>query len=157
MARYDHKLSGPRRKSDTVSKAYYNLIVHRAARFYGRSSDLHIRPDDGDCTARLHRFIGNMNSYAAKRYATDPNCIRSIHCRESKATHHLQLLDVTLGAMAAIRNERQLGPAKRDLAEYIQELWDCDLTVSSPSAHRRFSVWNVTPSIARSPGAIREG
>ncbi len=150
MAVYDHKKSGERRKIDTVSKAYYQLISHRPIRYYGDQCDLHIRPDKGECTERLHQYTGAMNSDAVKIHGIPGPCVKSIHQRDSKKSHHLQLLDVTLGALAALRNERHLregaAKAKRELAEYVHRLWGkVDLTKSSPISYRPFNVWNVRP------------
>ena len=42
MDEYDHRRSGPRRKLDTVSKAFYQLLLHRPVAFYGKDVDLYV-------------------------------------------------------------------------------------------------------------------
>src|SRR5262249_41300301 len=54
---YDHDESGERRVFDTVSKMYYQLLLHRAIRHYGQQYRLLIRPDDGECTSELKKFV----------------------------------------------------------------------------------------------------
>lgn len=152
MRQYDHRLSGARRRADTVSKAYYQLILHRPVKFYGGSCDLYIRPDGGECTAALPQYIGALNSRAARLHRHGLECVRSIEPRESRQSHHLQLLDVTLGALAALRNSRheacRAGSPKVELARYVHALWgDCDLSKSSPQTERKFNIWNVSPSL----------
>lgn len=149
MEDWDHARSGARKRIDTVSKAYYNLIVHRPIAMYGHRCDLHIRPDGGECTARLHEFRPAMNNEARRRWQFD-NPVRSVHVRDSAGSELLQLLDVTLGGLAAIRNGRHLradiSSAKRDLAIHIHELWGRqDLARSTSKDTRRFNVWNARP------------
>src|SRR5438094_6233357 len=65
---YDHSISGPRRIYDTVSKMYYQLLLHRALNYYGSTCRLFIRPDDGACTSELEKFIDALHSDGQARY-----------------------------------------------------------------------------------------
>jgi hypothetical protein len=150
MEDWDHRRSGPRRKTDTVSKAFYQLVLHRPVKFYGSKADIHIRPDKGDCTEKLHEYIGQMNTEASRLAKCGVKCVKSIEVRDSKETPCLQLLDVTLGALAAIRNERHMSPdisqTKRDLALHVHGLWsNRNLSANSLKAERKFVVWNAQP------------
>lgn len=151
MEDWDHRRSGPRRKTDTVSRAFYQLALHRPVNFYGKSADIHIRPDAGDCTEKLHEFIGPLNTEAKRLSGCGVKCVKSIETRDSKTTHCLQLLDVTLGALAAVRNGRHLSShiskTKHSLAEHVHTLWDRrDLSANSRMDARRFVVWNAIPA-----------
>lgn len=153
---WDHEKSGPRRKTDTVSRAYYQLLLHRPVGFYGKSADILVRPDNGECTEKLKDYVGHLNSEARSKKGCLSSPIHSVECRDSKQTHGLQLLDVTLGALAALRNERHLRPelssVKKELAEHVFHLWgELDLTKSSPLSSKKFNVWNVRSPASTAP------
>lgn len=68
---------------------------------------------------------------------------------DSKREPFLQLLDVTLGALTAFRNERHLlfetAAAKAELAQYtVKALGISDITKNFDDG-RRLSIWNVIP------------
>ncbi|MDO8900137.1 MAG: DUF3800 domain-containing protein [Phenylobacterium sp.] len=149
FGKYDHKLSGPKRRADTVSKMHYQLLLHRAVHFYGPHYRLRIRPDGGDCTSALAAQVGNLHTWGQHKYRAADDCIQDVQCMDSKRELLLQLLDVPLGGFTAIRNDRHiggLGEVKTDLAER--------LTAAFPGKNMRgnsnpkvmtFNVWNVTP------------
>lgn len=143
MDEYDHKLSGPRKKLDTVSKSFYQLLLHRPVNYYGKEVDLHVYPDDGSCTRLLPEQIGALH------YESGLNCIKTIQPRSSEKEPMLQLLDCTLGALAAYRNGRHLLPEISDTKKRLSELafvltgWP-DITGSCYNK-KRLSRWNVTP------------
>lgn len=152
MDNYNHRLRGNRNRIDTVSKAHYQLLLHRATRYYGGQYDLHIRPDNGVCTYRLPSFKRALNSEAVRVFRHPVGCVRTIEPRDSKATPFLQLLDVTLGALTAFRNGRHLLPEtsemKKRLAIYAFEKTGLQsLEGSTPIARSNLSVWNVRPKI----------
>ena len=147
---WDHQRAGERRKIDTVSRAFYQLVLHRPVTLYGNLADIHVRPDKGDCTAKLHEYIGQLNSEASKDRHCGMPCVRTIHSAESSQNHFLQLLDVTIGGLAAIRNDRHKreGAAKHkhNLALHIHALWgNFDLSKSHPRNAKKFNIWNARP------------
>src|SRR5262249_40915643 len=97
---YDHKLSGRNDRLDTVGKMHYQLILHRPMRYYGDDCDIHIYPDNGVCTEKLPSMKDALNLNHPKMP------IKHIECRDSKNEPILQLLDVTLGALASYKNKR---------------------------------------------------
>ena len=108
---YDHNVSGPKRRVDTTSKMHFQLLLHRAVRFYGKHYKLRIRPDNGDCTAALVDQIDSLHTWGHENYGCARDCIDSIEPRDSSKEMFLQLLDVPLGALTALRNNRVLtGP-----------------------------------------------
>lgn len=155
MNEYDHGLSGPRKKTDTVSKSFYQLLLHRPVRYYHGKASVSVFPDDGDCTAQLPDNLAKLRAEAGNNWGqAGRDCISKIECRASKTEPLLQLLDVTLGALAAFRNGRHLNPeysqVKRELAEYAlaktgwPEIGGC-CSISRKSCNR----WTVTPKLKR--------
>jgi hypothetical protein len=144
--KYNHKESGPKRRVDTTSKMYYQLLLHRAVRFYGRHYKLHVRPDNGDCTAELRKFKDYLQMDGRAEYGAARDCIASIECRDSAKEPLLQMLDVTTGALTALRNSRPLLSPKARLAKSIHEMHgEPDLALNSPPEEMKFSIWNVIP------------
>lgn len=147
MGEYDHSLSGKRRKIDTISKAYYQLLLHRAGQFYGGSCDLFIYPDKGECTEQLPSFLGRLNDNCSERYGH--SSFRLIEPRDSERDVIQQMLDVSLGALGAVRNGRHevLATAKKEMALYVlQKTGRATMAGNSAIADRKFSVWNVVPA-----------
>ena len=144
---YDHSVSGPKKRVDTTSKMHFQLLLHRALRFYGQHYKLRIRPDNGDCTAALVDQIGSLHTWGHENYGCAQDCVDSIEPRDSKKEVMLQLLDVPLGAFTALRNERELTGPKRVLADYVRGKFPhLRLDRNTPIAVKRLSVWNVKPS-----------
>ncbi len=153
---YSHKLSGPLRHIDTTSKMHYQLLLYRALKFYGPRYKLRIYPDGGDCTHNLRQFLPVLLDEGTNRHGAKPNCIDALEQRDSNVEPLLQLLDVTLGAFTAVRNNRHLSSEtkepKRKLAEMVLALHgNPDVTANIPAdpfgqftvAMQAFSIWNV--------------
>ena len=144
---YDHTISGPKKRIDTTSKMHYQLLLHRALAYYGPHYKLRIRPDGGDCTSALALQIDSLHKWGAHHHKAQPDCIDSLESRDSKKEVLLQYLDVPLGALTALRNERALTGAKRDLADYVNAAFEHPvLSRNSPKGRKRFSIWNAIPS-----------
>lgn len=154
MSEYDHSLSGDRRRIDTVSKAFYQLIVHRPIKYYGNKCSINFYPDDGECTAKLSDFLPAMWAEEYSRFSRENPSVKLIQPRCSASEPLLQLLDVTLGALAAARNGRHLtegfSPIKRDLAEEALKLtgWP-DIAGNCSPEERALNLWNAKPKIKR--------
>jgi len=161
---YNHRDSGPNRRADTVGKMHYQLLLHRALRFYGGEYKLRIRPDDGDCTKKLQDQQEALLFEAIHKHGYDvkPDCIDSIEPRESLKEPLLQLLDVTLGAFTALRNERHLSPTysppKTALALLAHKInGSPNLLENSGAAVRHLSIWNVVPEYRKRTEARHAG
>lgn len=152
MRKYDHHSSGERKEIDTVSKSYFQLIVHRAARFYGNAHDIMVRLDNGDCTRLVPDFTDTINVHARSRYGyCTRDCVTHAQPLDSKGEPMLQLLDVTLGALASFRNARHsasdANTIKTDLARYAFERTGAKtIDGNTPLTRQNISIWNVTPS-----------
>ncbi|TCK30481.1 hypothetical protein EV667_0571 [Ancylobacter aquaticus] len=146
---YDHKASGNRKETDTVSKAYYQLLVHRAGRFYGSQAKILVRPDAGDCTSNLPKLMTAVNAEVRLKYRVPHDAITHIQARNSEDDPMLQLLDVSLGALTSARNgghlNGELSAIKTELAAYAAAKLPVAIDHNHAPRHRRFSLWNVTP------------
>ncbi len=149
FSEYDHARSGERRRHDTVSKMYYQLLLHRPIRHYGDKANLYIYPDDGDCTSYLPNMIEALHNDASLNWGNEHHgCIADLKQRKSRSEPFLQLLDVTIGALTCYRNGRHedgsTGAIKSGLARYAFEKtgWR-SITASNQGC--RMSVWNVRP------------
>jgi len=153
MDEYDHKLSGPRRKIDTVSKSFFQLLLHRPVAYYGHEADIHIHPDDGNCTAQLKDQIGALN-FVGKRLCGKPGVVKIVQPRSSEREPMLQLLDCTLGALAAYRNGRHeledISDTKKRLTRLAFELTGWPDITGSCYDKRKLSRWNSVPRFKKS-------
>lgn len=152
-ADYDDKLSGDRRRTDTVSKAFYQLLLHRAVGLYCSRWIVDVICDGGDCTALLPGMIGALKTHERRRYNTKlDTCIRSIKQHSSSETPLLQLLDVVLGALTSYRNGRHLvagaNATKTSLALHAFERtgWP-SIDGSCANGAREIVRWNARPTI----------
>lgn len=144
---YNH--DGPRKRIDTVSKMFYQLLLHRAVRHYGTEYKMVIRPDDGPCAEELKGFSTALLIDGQNRYRAHPECIQDVVCANSEREPMLQLLDVTMGALTAVKNDRQLrqdaSAAKSALAQHaVAKLGISDIHRNYDDG-RRLSIWNVIP------------
>jgi len=146
---YDHRASGERKQTDTVSKAYYQLLLHRAGRFYGNHAKILIRPDGGDCTAYLPNVMNALNADVSRVYRLPHEAFTHIQAQDSKTEPMLQLLDVTLGALTAARNGDHLrdgiSALKRDLVKHALSKFNVGIDHSHDANAKAFSIWNVKP------------
>ncbi len=153
MNEYDH--DGERRKFDTVSKMFYQLLLHRPIRYYGSSCLLRIRPDDGECTRLLPGFIGALHNDGNITYGSRRDCIHSIVPQNSRVQPMLHLLDVMTGALTAYRNGRHLlqeiGEPKKELAQYAFDAFGKKDLTQNRDEGNKLSVWNVVPKKKRGP------
>ncbi|MCC7267720.1 MAG: DUF3800 domain-containing protein [Caulobacteraceae bacterium] len=140
---YDHKSRAGDTKDTSVNRMYYQLCLHRLARFYGKARAIHVRLDAGhDCKD----ICGMRNQLCADAYRSlgaKPNCIRSIEPVDSKNVGIIQMADVIVGAVAAKQNEIIHKSAKGDLADYVlrasgRHSW----AVSTPASARFLTVWH---------------
>lgn len=147
---YDHNASGDRLETDTISKAFYQLLLHRAGRYYGKRCRILVRPDAGDCTAYLPKILEGVNTAACSTFRLPSRPFVEIAPRDSKKEPLLQLLDVTLGALTSARNGNHLNgrieERKRLLVTQALELGKVkDIEKSDPRERRDFNIWNVVP------------
>lgn len=149
IAKFDtwhHKAKDGENKDTSINKIYYQLLLHRVARFYGGDRAVHVRLDAGNDSADICDMRNQVCADAYRRYATKPNCIRSIEPVSSDKVGLVQMADVVLGAIAAKRNNVVHTSPKGALADYVlrasgRHAWETD----TPASARFLTVWNHVP------------
>lgn len=146
---YDHKARTGENKDTSINRMYYQLFLHRIARFYGRTRAIHIRLDAGNDCADICNMRNQLCASAYRTYQTRPNCVRSIEPVNSEIVGIVQMADVILGAVAAKQNGVQHTSPKGDLADFIlrasgRHTW----STSTPSSARFFTVWHHQTAVA---------
>lgn len=147
---YDHSASGRRLETDTISKAFYQLLLHRAGRYYGSKCRLLVRPDAGDCTSYLPSVMEGLNTDVCRVFSLGSRPFIDIAPRDSRKEPLLQLLDVALGALTAARNGNHengvLEERKKLLVgQALARGKVAAIEKSDPRERRDFNVWNVVP------------
>lgn len=140
---YPHKAKPGDTKDTSVNRMYYQLLLHRVARFYGPHCAIRVKLDSGDDCKDVCKLRGALCADAYKTYRTRPNCIRDIEPVCSSKSNIVQMTDVVLGAIAARRNNISYAkPAKADLAAYVLDLRGEYWHVDTPPSARFLTVWN---------------
>lgn len=139
---YDHKAVKGETRDTSVNRMYYQLALHRLARFYGKTRPIHIRLDAGNDCRDICDMRNQLCAAAYKQYATMPNCVRSIEPVNSRHVGIIQMADVLVGAIAAKRNKVQHTSPKGDLADFVlrasgRQSWDTDTAREA----RTLTVW----------------
>lgn len=133
-----------------LSKLYYDLIFHKFIKRCGRDSTLFACLDHRISSTSLHDLKAMLNATAARDCGFGHRPLKQIESRDSKKDSVLQMNDVILGAVCAIKNGRHLligtREAKRELAKYVLaksgiHSFDGD----TPINMNRFTVWNKRP------------
>ncbi len=140
---YDHKAVEGENKDTSVNRMYYQLFLHRLARFYGNRRAIHVRLDAGNDCADICSMRNQLCADAYKKYSTKPNCVRSIEPVNSKHVGIVQLADVVLGAIAAKQNNIQHTSPKGALADFVlQASGRHSWGVNTPANARFLTVWH---------------
>lgn len=156
--RFDYGAVADCSKQTMLPRMYYQIILHRFARYYGKHCELHIRPDRSNDLKMLPHWQRDLNNAVEKRYgAVSP--IKSIQLVDSKGCHLLQMNDLIIGAMGYYRNTRYLRPdaaaAKKEMAFYIlgkSRLRSYDYNTSIDV--RKLTVWNLSSEYYRKQVAV---
>jgi len=142
-----------RNENAAISKAFFQLMLHRAGRYYAKDCGINYRPDNGCCTEYLPKMRPGLNSKIREEYAVGKDAVSSIQPVESSKEHLLQLLDVTLGALTAARNNQHnnggVGDYKKSLIEYTVEKLGVDVLSNSNIEEKKLNIWNVNPETTR--------
>ena len=144
---YDHKAVVGENKDTAINRMYYQLFLHRIARYYGGKRAIHIRLDAGNDCADICAMRNQLCADAYKKYKTAPNCVRSIEPVNSEHVGLVQMADVILGAIAAKHNEIKHTSPKGALADFVlqasgRHTW----AVSTPATARFLTVWHHVSS-----------
>lgn len=142
---YNHKATRGENKDTSVNRMYYQLCLHRLARFYGASRAIHVRLDAGNDSKDICKMRNQVCADAYKTLKTRPNCIRSIEPVESINVGIVQMADVIAGAVAAKVNAVEHTSPKGELADFVlrssgRHSW----SVNTPASARFLTVWHHT-------------
>ena len=140
---FNHKMTAGGNRDSSINKMYFQLLLHRFARFYGKHRVLHVRLDAGNDSREICNFRNQLCAKAYRTYQTRQNCVRSIEPVCSKRVGIVQMADVLMGGIAAKRNDLKHTSPKGDLANYIlkasgRHSWDVDTAYSA----RFLTVWH---------------
>ncbi|WFL76132.1 hypothetical protein P7228_08965 [Altererythrobacter arenosus] len=144
---YRHKRSPGENKDTSVNRMYFQLLLHRPARFYGPKRDIHVRLDAGADSQDICRMRNELCATAYEKYRTRPNCIKSLQSYPSHQSGIIQMADVVLGGIAAKRNGIKHTTEKAALADLIQKkskhpAWEIDTGRNA----RNLTIWNFKGS-----------
>ncbi|MRG70392.1 DUF3800 domain-containing protein [Alphaproteobacteria bacterium HT1-32] len=140
---FAHKTNDDGSPESSVNRMYFQLCLHRLCKFYGKACGVYVYPDNGNDSAELIGFRDVLCARAYKTYKTKPNCVRDIKALTSHTEPLIQMADVVTGAIAALRNQRQLKAPKANLAQYVLDRsghpdWSTDTLHTA----RFMTVWN---------------
>ncbi len=141
--KFDHHMKGRGTHSRSVSKLYYQLMLHEVCCRYGDKWRITMFPDHGNDSDEIGQYRVGICANAYKKYDAQPNSLRDIHPTPSKKVVLLQMVDVAIGAAAAERENRTLRACKSELRQYFMAKCPVtDLSIDTPKQERTFSVWN---------------
>lgn len=139
---YNHKAIKGENRDTSVNRMYFQLLLHRIAKFYGSSRAIHVRLDAGNDCADICAMRNQLCAKAYSSFATKPNCVRSIEPVKSHRVGIVQMADVIMGAVAAKRNGVVHTSPKGELADFVlrasgRNTWDTDTAANA----RFLTVW----------------
>lgn len=140
---YRHKAKPGDSRDTSVNRMYFQLLLHRPAKFYGKKRAIHVRLDAGNDSKDICAMRNEVCAAAYKQLKTRPNCIRSLEVLPSHHSPIIQMADVLLGGIAAKRNGVKHTSEKGPLADLIlQESGRPSWERETPLSARDLTVWN---------------
>lgn len=118
---YNHRRTDGENKDTSINRMYFQLLLHRVARYYGGKRAIHVRLDAGNDSADICSMRNELCAAAYKKYGAKPNCVRTLEPICSRSSGIIQMADVIVGAIAAKRNNVQHRSAKGALANLVLE------------------------------------
>ncbi len=116
---YNHKAKKGENRDTSVNRMYYQICLHRLAKYYGAKRTIHVRLDAGNDSTDVCSMRDQLCADAYRKHKAMPNCIRSIEPVNSAHVGVVQMADVFVGAVAAKQNNVSHTSPKGDLAEYV--------------------------------------
>lgn len=143
---YNHKAKDGENRDTSINRMYYQLCLHRLAKFYGKMRAIHVRLDAGNDCRDICAMRNQLCADSYKKVAARPNCIRTIEPVNSKNVGIIQMTDIIVGAVAAKQNNIQHLSAKGDLANFVlQASGRHSWAVNTAMDARFLTVWHHTP------------
>ena len=142
----DHKKYNEGDSDIGLNKMYYQLLLHRAVRYYGKKGGIHIRLDARNSSTPLSSLKDMLNN-GARNIGIENGPVKVLESTSSKNCDLLQLNDVLLGAFSAYRNNRLNGrPSKARLAQHVFEKSGFDSLDEDSDRTKKLTFWNFKPS-----------
>lgn len=132
----------PKDMFKSVNKLYYQLLVHQICRRYGKDCRIAMYPDHGNDSAEIVNFRENVCKAAYYKYDARFGSLIRIQPYPSSKLLPLQMPDVILGSIAALREGRQLNKNKQDLADYILARSPVRSWSETTNRDGKFTIWN---------------
>ncbi len=147
---WDHKRFNENDPDIGISKLYYQMLLHQVISWYGDLASLYICLDRRNSTTPLEKLHRILNAGAGQSYNLTFGPVRVLTAKDSKKDDLLQINDVILGAVAALKNDRHKEPgarlAKTELAQYVfLKSGLRSYHIDSPPQKRDFQIWNRKP------------
>lgn len=117
---FDHRREEGQTRDTSINKIYWNLCLHRLAKFYGKKCQIHIRLDAGEDCEDICAMRSQLCAVAYRTHGTRPNCIATIEPMNSKASGLIQMADVFVGGIASQMNGNRVDTPKGKLADFIR-------------------------------------
>lgn len=140
---YNHKQQKGENHDTSVNRIYYQLLLHRVAKFYGKKRLIHIRLDAGNDSADICKMRNQLCADAYKKHGARANCVRSIEPVQSQNVGIIQMADVIVGAIAAKQNDVRHTSPKGELADFVLRASGRHSWGTSTALNARFlTVWH---------------
>lgn len=142
FSNYKHNATPGEGRETSVNRMYYQLLLHKLAKFYGKMADIHVQLDHGNDSQDICKMRNQVCANAYFKYQCKPNCIKSITSICSKKSEIIQASDVVIGSIAGLVNGFDEKSAKKELAEYIMKAAKISTwRKSTPKDERSLTVW----------------
>lgn len=142
----DHKKYNSGDADVGLNKLYYQLLLHRVVKTFGKLGDIHIRLDKRISTTPLGDLRSMLNSTASRDHGLRNNPVKIVEAESSKTCDILQVNDVLLGGFSAYKNDRLNGrKSKSDLARYIVERSALKTLEKDSPGNGSITYWQFAP------------
>jgi hypothetical protein len=147
---WNHKKYNNGDRDVGLSKLYYQLLLHKFAKICGPTGSLCACLDHRNSSTSLEDMRKMLNSTLASKHGLTSSPFKQLVSADSKLEDLLQLNDVILGAVNAVRNGKHLLADTRDskkrIAQMVFEKSGLDnYETDSPKGVNRFTLWNMQP------------
>jgi hypothetical protein len=139
---FDHRMAEDQNRDTSVNKLYYQLCLHRLARFYGKRRAVHVRLDAGNDSEEICERRQPLCIDAVRKYDCRPRAFRSVEPVNSVNSGVVQMADVILGGIASNKNNGITDTAKGRLSEYILGVSGRPDWGDTHHSARQLTVWN---------------
>ncbi len=123
---------------------YYKIYYQMLLNIFNKNNEYNIYIDikekkrGGIKSTKLHKVLSN------KLYDFDSKIIKRLQIIHSKDSELLQISDLFCGALGYLNNELKTSDAKLELIQYIADLSECNLKISTLPQEQKFNIFYWT-------------